>query len=144
MRGHIPSAPLIPIVREYLDRRQGGEAVLEALAESVGFTPTSLYHFLQGHTQEIGFDRADQLLCIIGRVDLWYVEPLREHYYAADLADPLELPSNLHGKCKHGHERTTDNTTVLSNGTLRCRDCSRKRSQECRDRQRAARMKEAA
>lgn len=40
-------------------------------------------------------------------------------------------------KCRNGHKRTPENTEYLSNGTRRCRDCNRERTQEFRKRQRA-------
>lgn len=44
--------------------------------------------------------------------------------------------------CRNGHERTPENTEYLSNGTRRCRECNRQRTQEFRARQRAQRAQQ--
>lgn len=90
----IPTEPLLPVLRRYLDEYETEAMVPGAqeysstliLAERAGMEYDVLWHTLAGRAKTIDFDVADRLMCAMGLVHLWWREPLKTIYENVDLS----------------------------------------------------------
>lgn len=141
----LPAEPVRQIVQQYLDQYDVGAvsvgsngngqhrmSPLVRLAEEVGLGERWLRYFLSGEPQTIAFDRADRLLCVMGRVWEWYTEPLADYYWTIDLSngEPAPKPKpviTLGEKFPCGHERTLENCALTrregDKSWWKCRQC---------------------
>lgn len=65
-------------------------APLDALAFQSGISHRTIYRILTREFETIKFETADRLLCALGRVYLWYQEPLIDVYEAVNLIPSYE------------------------------------------------------
>lgn len=110
----IPTEPLLPILREYLDKYEtsavptaayagapleeyrGGHwlpapSALQILAREAEVGVDFLQSLRSGRTKTVEFDAADRLLCAMGQVHLWW-GPLKDVYYGVKFVDELPTP----------------------------------------------------
>ena len=100
MRGMVPTAPLVRVLKPLISSHEGAE-----------YRALSRFELEQEYTN---FDYADHLLCYVGQPELWQSdEELNDLYYRVNLKD----------HCRNGHERTEENTWIAKNGDRKCRQC---------------------
>ena len=86
-KGRVPSAPIIDILKGYVEKSEGdGRYILQGLEEATGIPfdtlETWLYH--PERTSSLSFQTADDLLCGMGMYWLWYSD-LSHIYQNVDL-----------------------------------------------------------
>ena len=82
LAGRVPTALLVPLIRQYLAEHETDLTSLERNAE-IG--EGQLSRWFSGEYETTEFDHADRLLCKMRMSDLWTLPPLRDIYYAVDL-----------------------------------------------------------
>lgn len=129
MRNRIPTAPLIPLLREQIASNGLSHPILAA---KVGIETDTLQKLLAGRSKTIDFNVADRLLCAVGAPHLW-LGPLEDIYMAADISDPE--PVSPDWLCTRGHGRGVG---VRWGKRVVCRVCSVEKRRRYRAAEKAA------
>lgn len=70
--GSVPTARIAPVIYTLIAERWPHGGGLEVLAEKIGCDQSAIASIIDQDNPGVGFDFADNLLCALGRADMWY------------------------------------------------------------------------